>query len=183
MLTRSFPRILVWLARASFDVPRLSIRFDSVTVRSRFRGVLVGFVTAFVTTNAYARCENALSNRFRNYLRVHPIENYENHDSCFTNFRSFNLVLSTLRTCWTSTKERKVRGSEKGQRRDCRERKDESIIYSSNMATAIDDRQELLEQFQAVSPFVLRSRPFVLQSRVWYLERSTPNNNYVCFPF
>lgn len=46
------------------------------------------------------------------------------------------------------------------------ERKGGRIIYSGNMATAIDDRQELLEQFQAVSLYessvptkVVRFRP------------------------
>lgn len=58
--------------------------------------------------------------------------------------------------------------------RECRsgERKGGRIIYSDNMATAIDDRQELLEQFQAVSP--RKRRPYFSPPGFSPLFRSRP---------
>lgn len=73
---------------------------------------------------------------------------------------------------WTSIKREEKEGVKRATRRDCRERKDGRIIYSNNMATAIDDRQELLEQFQAVSPFA-----FVL-----FTDHRISNNRLVRHP-
>lgn len=74
-------------------------------------------------------------------------------DSCYT-YPFSDCVYFVHRTATGRGK----RGSKKGPHRESRERKDERIIYSNNMATAIDDRQELLEQFQAVSESFCLSR-------------------------
>lgn len=66
-------------------------------------------------------------------------------------------MCTTIHGTWTSRLGEKIDAVRWATQTDCGERKDRRIIYSYNMATAIDDRQELLEQFQAVSPFVVMS--------------------------